>query len=344
MVAEATPPGMVQSVQSIASKLVRHREKLWWLHSLYALLFGIGVMWLGRQHFSFLRFTLLYILFIWATSLLLPHWRPRLDARRGNWLQSVVHYVNRNFYQQILFVILPIYYASTTIRSRNFVFLVLLASSAVLSTLDLVYDRYLSTRWLLAASFFAFNLFACVNLLLPILWGVSNTGAFYGGAMASFAGFATFCFRVSHLPLWKARAVLTLGGVALILFVFGGQPFIPPVPLRMLSASFGNDFDRQSLRITSPLSAVSPNASARIVGLTAIDAPLGLREQVSHRWYVDGKNTRSSPFYEVTGGRKQGFRLWTGVRADLSSVRTVRLDVVTEGEQLIGRALLPVSR
>ena len=26
----------------------RHKDKLWWFHSAYALLLGVGIMWLGR--------------------------------------------------------------------------------------------------------------------------------------------------------------------------------------------------------------------------------------------------------------------------------------------------------
>jgi len=339
-----TPPEKAPAVHSIAAALLRNQQRLWWLHSVYALLFGIGVMWLGHRNFVFLRVTLLYVLFIWITSLLLPRLAPKFGERHGQWLHRVIHYFNRNFYQQILFFILPLYYSSATVRSRNMVFVLLLAASALLSTLDLIYDRHLSTKWSWAALFFAFNLFACVNVMLPVLWWISNLGAFYIGAAASFLGFATFCFRLSHLPLWKARAVITVGGVMLIFFVFSGRPYIPPVPLRILSAAFGSDLDRTSLMITNPFSAMPTGASVRIVGLTSIDAPLGLREQVSHQWYLDGRLVNSSPFYQVTGGRKEGFRLWTGHTFNLSSVHLVRLDVVTEGGQLIGRASLPAMR
>jgi hypothetical protein len=315
------------------------------LHSVYALLFGIGVMWLGHRNFVLLQVILFYVLFIWITSLLLPRFVPKLGDRYGRWLHRVIHYFNRNFYQQILFVILPLYYASATLRSRNVVFVILLGASAVLSTLDVFYDRHLSTKWSWAALFFAFNLFAGVNVMLPVLWGISNLGAFYIGAAASFLGFATFCFRLSHLPLWKARAVITVGGVMLIFFVFGGRAYIPPAPLRILNAAFafGSDFDRTSLKVVSPLSSAPARASVGIVGLTSIYAPLGLREQVAHQWYLDGKLVITSPFYQMTGGRKEGFRLWTGQSFNLSSARTIRLDVVTEGGQLIGRASLSVS-
>jgi len=39
--------------------------------------------------------------------------------------------------------------------------------SALLSTLDLVYDRHVASRRLLSAVFFAFNLFVTINVTCP---------------------------------------------------------------------------------------------------------------------------------------------------------------------------------
>ena len=51
-----------------------------------------------------------------------------------------------------------------------------------------------------------------------------------------------------------------------------------------------------------------------------------------------------TPFFLVTGGRDQGFRLWTA--ASLPSLprdAVVQVDVETEGGQLVGRVRLPVE-
>jgi len=42
---------------SIGTWLQRHQDKLWWLHSGYALVFGIGIMWLGARNYNYLRVT-----------------------------------------------------------------------------------------------------------------------------------------------------------------------------------------------------------------------------------------------------------------------------------------------
>jgi len=52
--------------------LNRHQDKLWWFHSSYSLLLGVGVMWLGTKNFAYLRLAVFHIAFIWLSSLALP--------------------------------------------------------------------------------------------------------------------------------------------------------------------------------------------------------------------------------------------------------------------------------
>ena len=125
-----------------------HQEKLWWLYSLYSLLLGIGIMWLGKRNFYFLRLVVFHISFIWLSSLFLPKVlnHPRLPARWAPRLRLLVNFFNKNLYQQMLFFVLPIYHASATLGSRNLIFVFLVALSALLSTIDVVYDRHLSVK------------------------------------------------------------------------------------------------------------------------------------------------------------------------------------------------------
>jgi hypothetical protein len=108
-----------------------HQEKLWWLHSLYALALGVGFMWLGKRNFAFLRVAVFHIIFIWLSSLLLPKFltHSRVPARWAPRLQLLVNFFNKNLYQQMLFFVLPIYYASATLWSRNTAFVALVALS-----------------------------------------------------------------------------------------------------------------------------------------------------------------------------------------------------------------------
>lgn len=320
----------------------RHQEKLWWLHSLYALILGIGMMWLGKQNFVFLRIAVFHITFIWLSSFLLPKLlaHHRLPSRWAPRLQLIVNFLNKNLYQQMLFFVLPIYYASATFASRNIVFVLLVALAAVLATLDVVYDRHLSVKRYLMAGFFAFNLFVLINVMLPILWSVSNTLTTRISGVMAFVGFLTLGYPAARS--FVRRMALVVGvGVLFFAWVELGRAVIPPAPLRMVSAEFGTDFDRETLQVLAPMTRLKPQDAVQLYGLTAIGAPLGLTEKLRHRWYENDKTVCASSLYNMVGGRAEGFRLWTSCTfAHVAPETNLRLDLETEGGQLIGRAEL----
>lgn len=302
-------------------------------------------MWLGNRNFAFLRVAVFHLGFIWLSSLLLPKLldHPRLPARWAPRVRLAVNFFNKNLYQQMLFFVLPIYYASATLGSRNIAFVLLVGLSATLSSLDVVYDRHLSVKRGLTAAFFAFNLFALINVMLPILWSVSNTLATRIGAALAVLAILTFFRSTSQSKVRRAASAFVIA-----FLVFGlvelGRPFIPPAPLRLARVEFGTDFERESLRVTAPLGALQSSGPLRLYGVTAIQAPLGLKEKLRHQWYENGKLVFASPLYQMVGGREQGFRLWTSYAfGNISPGAELRLDLETEGGQLVGRANLKVS-
>jgi hypothetical protein len=319
-----------------------HGEILWWLHSFYALILGIGIMWLGQRNYTYLRVAVFHIGFIWLSSLFLVKLvdDPRISSKWMLRIRLFINFFNKNLYQQVLFFILPIYYASATLSSPNIVFVILVGLSALLSTLDVVYDRHLSVRRLWTALFFAFNVFALINLMLPVLLSVSNIWA-----MRVSAVLALFAFMTFYHPLVRQKAVrfglLLLVTLSLLSLVGLGRPFIPPAPLRLVRVEFGEGFDQEKFEVESPLTGLRPGEVLPIYGLTAIKAPLGLNEKVRHRWTLNGKPVCTSPFYAMIGGRDEGFRIWTKCTFEgIVSRSHLRLDLETEGGQLIGRAHL----
>ncbi len=105
---------------------------LWWLHSIWALACGVAVMWIGAHHFTFVRVAVVYVAVIWLVTLGSPWLLARPSIReRAHWLRLGVNYISRNFYQQVLFFVLPIYYASATATSPNMIFVGVVAVSAV---------------------------------------------------------------------------------------------------------------------------------------------------------------------------------------------------------------------
>jgi Family of unknown function (DUF5924)/Protein of unknown function (DUF2914) len=320
----------------------RHERLLWWLHSLYALAAGIAVMWVGARHFGFLRLIFIQIAFIWATSLLLP-WvghHARLTPRLRWWIRAAINYLNKDFYQQLLFFVLPVYYASATLRSPNVIFLGILAGSAVLSTFDVVYNRHVAARPTLLAVFFAFNLFACLNVALPVLWSIGNGTAMWCSALLAVIGFTTLRFRPAEWRRPRVLAVVALSSLVIGATVTWGRALIPPAPLRLAQATIGETLERRPLGIAKPLTALPTDWSGRLYAITAISAPLGLKDRVRQCWYRNDRLVYASPYYDIVGGRQEGYRLWTTATLPQGSTGPLRIDVQTEGGQLIGRAVL----
>jgi hypothetical protein len=329
----------------LRARLTRHQALLWWLHSAYVLALGAGIMWLGARNYSWLRYSAFYLLAIWLLSFFLAN---VVQHRAGAWwgrATFLVNYVNKNLYQQLLFFILPIYAGSTTWTSRNVLFVIVLAVSAVLSTLDIVYDRVLSARRLLTAWFFAFNAFAVVSVALPVTFGVSAHQSVRAGALAAVAGFVTLAWRLRRVRRRQAWAGVAAGALLVFLAAEFTRPLVPPAPLRLTSTVFGSDLDRATLQITRPLTALPSGGAGRVYAVTALRAPLGLRDRVELRWYRDSALASLPDAYTVAGGRREGFRLWSAIDlARVAGASVLRLDVVTEGGQLVGRAELRAAR
>ncbi|MGE5359730.1 MAG: DUF5924 family protein [Bacteroidales bacterium] len=331
-----------------ASRLVgflrRNADIFWWLHSLWALVIGCGVMWLGSRHYGLLRVAIFQIAFIWVASLvvatLVEH--PVGSSPWAGRVRLVVNYFSRNFYQQLLFFLLPIYWASSTF-SWNLLFVGFVAVCALLSTLDVVYDRHLSVRRSVMAVFFAFNLFACINVMLPLLWSISNVVAIRLSAALALMAFVTILCGKRSVAWRRLVPVTFISAGVLFATVEFARPLIPPAPLRIVSATFGYDVDRPTMNISNPVVRVDPGFSGRLYALTAVYAPNGLKDRVGHRWYVNGELVWASPFHELVGGRAEGFRLWTGLSLKQVPEGRVRVDVETEGGQLIGRCQVAVA-
>ena len=344
LIAVAEPVGRL--VARLKIFIEAHEAGLWWIHSAWALAFGVGVMALGATKPSYTQIIMFHIGFIWLSSLFLPILLriPKLSGRWAGRIRLAINYLSKNFYQQLLFFSLPIYYLSATFWSRHLAFLTLLAALAVLSTLDIVYDRYLSVKWPMAALFLAFSAFASLNVMLLVLWAISNSLALYLSALFALGLFASMVYRFTRIrgtAFWGSLGACTLG---VLLVVRLGAPLVPPATLSLGQVTFARAVDRSSRQPITPFTSLPAGYQGRLTALTPIRAPFGLTEYVRHRWYLDGELFYSSAPHEFRGGRSAGFRYWTAIRLKPGMApKSVRVDVVTATGQLIGRAYLRAS-
>ncbi|HEY6038636.1 MAG TPA: DUF5924 family protein, partial [Kofleriaceae bacterium] len=208
----APPPG----------KLKRILRKIWWLHSGFALSFGVGVMLFARAGLAhadkvmialFASWTLLFIALRFIVG---PANRREQEtiARKG--IRVATNYVIKQFYQQMFFFLTPLYASSATwsLSSLNWWLAPILLVCAVLSTMDLVFDHFVMERRWLASAMYGLAMFGMLNVMLPLLVGVDHLTGLIIAAAATPTSVALLSFSI--------RQVLSPQGVLLTLAITAG--------------------------------------------------------------------------------------------------------------------------
>ncbi len=292
----------------------RHRTLFWMLHSVWALATGVAVVVLARERYAFVPWVVVFLGVTWGSTLFFgrsaEHESEEQESPSPGLAGEVTSYVTRSLYQETLFFLLPFYAYSTVVASRNVLFLGLLGGLALLSCIDLFFDRWLRTKPVFGMVFFATVAFSALNLILPMLLSLSPRVATPIAAVLALG---------SAIPLaWKSGVRSRAGQVrmalaaAVILFVAIGVPsVVPPVPLRMQGATFSNTIDRETLALGDTLAGtVSADAiGPRLVVLVEVFAPGSVPATVRLEWSRNGEVVHTSRDVAIVA-HEWRFRVW----------------------------------
>jgi hypothetical protein len=131
---------------------------------------------------------------------------------------------------------------------------------------------------------------------------------------------------------------VAIGAVAATLVALG-RAWIPPAPLFMARAAVMWDvLDLDAIEALPPVVSAAEVRQRGLVAYTAIYAPAGLRQRVSHVWRHGGRVIETVSLAPVLGGRREGYRTYSRKTSfpDAPEGRW-SVDVVTASGQLIGR-------
>ncbi|WP_437735242.1 DUF5924 family protein [Sorangium sp. So ce1335] len=353
--AEAEEEGRPQDFKSsVRAFFKRHHKKLWWLHTAYALSLGAFVVTFAQKGFQHARFLAISVSIAWLLVLLffrLFGTGARQDfatAWRGARLRFLVMtYVLKNLYQGMLFFLLPFYWKSASLDAPNRWFVLLLGGCAVLSTLDLVFDRVLMRWKTLASVFYGVTLFACLNLVIPAL--LPNTRTLYtllSAALVSVLGFCTL-----HLPfgaLWSRVGVvfLVVASAAGVGLAYGTRQIIPPVPMHLSSAAVGPSILPDG-RLAMSVKSLHFSVIRELRAVTDVVVPGGDGDRLLHVWRHEGREVLRAPEETLrVPGPEGAVRLKSqlvggSLPRKLAGHWTV--DVETQDGQLVGRTSFEVT-
>lgn len=341
--------------KGIKGFLQKYGHLLWWAHSLYALGLGAFVVMFAAKGFSHARWLAIMLSVVYI--LLLVFFRVfgtgsdrQLEGRKDKVRFFVMTYVLKNMYQGMLFFLLPFYWRATTWGSSNEFFVIALGVTAILSTLDVVFDNFL-LRWRVAASiFYFFTLFACTNLVVPALFPNSRTLA----TMLASAAIATLAFVSMHIPprrvLKPAVTIGIVGGtVGVVVAVYLARSLIPPVSMNVTDGGVGTEqLESGSGRLKFKATEIHVSLVEELHGVTDVANPGGTGDKLKHVWYheevevlevvdptvvpLDPDDRESSATTRLTSHLDRE----TLTKLDVKTGHWW-LDVKTEDDQLVGR-------
>jgi hypothetical protein len=304
---------------------------------------------LARERYGFVPWVVLFLAVTWVSTLVFGR---KITASAADLARAGVpraseeaaSYVTRTLYQETLFFLLPFYAYSTVLRSPNVVFVLLLASLALLSCLDLVFDRLLRTKPIFAMVFFATVAFAAVNLVLPMLWPMRPSTATAIAAITAVAGALPLSLQSGGTR--RSRWLAGLAGSGLIATALFAPVLVPPVPLRMEDAVFSSGLERETLTPIAPLgsSGVVPAGEGALYVVVEVFAPSTIPAAVVLEWKRDGTVLRTSRDITLTA-HASGFRVWDAWRSGTGHVPpgTYEVTVRTANGRIFGRAKVAVS-
>ncbi|PYM72893.1 MAG: hypothetical protein DME03_16695 [Candidatus Rokuibacteriota bacterium] len=312
-----------------------------WGVSFASLTGGLVTIFFFRRGLPHAAYLVGYLLLLWLVfALLVAIRQPLADSgrRAGRFVIHAADYTIQTLYHGLLLFVLPAYYASTTLTSVNVFFFLVLVAMALLVTFDPWYRVTVQPRPWLGYTFFVVSIFAVLNVALPLVGVPPYIGLLISAFAASLS--VTPVVRRASGRGWRAalRVTVAIGAIAATL-VAVGRAWIPPAPLFMARAAIMWDvLDLDAIEALPPVVSAAEVRQRGLVAYTAIYAPAGLRQRVSHVWRHKGRVIETVGLSPVLGGRREGYRTYSRKTSfpDDSEGRW-SVDVVTASGQLIGR-------
>lgn len=314
-----------------------------WGISLASFVGGLLSLFVFRRELPHARWIIGYLLLLWLLVALSVQVRERFQAKRaGRLALGAADYTIQSLYHAILLFLLPAYWASTTLDSRNLAFLLLLVALVLLATFDPWYRAVAERTTVITDVFFFVAAFAALNVALPLV-GAPPFWALLLSAWISVVGLAPALRRSRGWPWRRALGATALAGLAVAGLAFAARAWIPPAPLFLARAVLARAVSAGEP--VEPLgAAIGANDVRGLVAFTAVYAPAGLRQAIAHVWRREDRIESVVRLSPIHGGRREGFRTYsrkTIVPPDPSGRWSV--DVVTDSGQLIGRLRFRVS-
>lgn len=339
--------------ERVRAFLKRHGRKLWWLHSAYALGLGTSVVAFAQKGFDHARWLAVSVGAAWLLVVLFfrlfgsGERQRRLGAAKERLGFFAMTYALKNLYQGMFFFLLPFYWKSTTFGSQNSFFIVLLGACALLSTLDVVFDRVVFRFRALASVFHGVALFGCLNLVVPALFPETRAVvALVVASLVSALGFWTIHVSGATLRDKRALGLIAVSSMAVVMLVYQARGAMPAVPTYVAHGAVG-PIVLPDGRLGMEVRRLQPTVIDKLIAVTDVVAPGGKGDRLVHVWRHDGHEVqRAAETTTRVDGPSGTIRLRSGMSGRQlpdTLIGSWTVDVETQDGQLVGRVAFDVD-
>ena len=252
-----------------------------------------------------------------------PRWRRLVLPAAGSLVVGL--------WQNVLFYLLPLWWASAVPGSWNVAFPAVLAGMALLSCFEHRWRAWVLDRPIVHAAWSAVVLFATLVPVGAVLAAPLRICLAASAAVATLVAAVAVVPRMRLVRVGRGLTVVAITAASAALVPWAA-PVLPPVPVVRMASGTGIAV---RARVLVGAAAAFPAGTERVYAWFAVAVPERYRQAVRFEWYRDGEPAGRVIETFVVGGRREGFRTWSS-RATPAPGRW-RVDLRTDSSQLVAR-------
>jgi hypothetical protein len=306
-------------------------QRLMKFQPVFALGSSLLVIFLFKKGFEYVPIVIVSVIFtFFYITFRMYLMKDKKGVLTSLWDTALIFVINN-----MLLFVLPFYFESMTIPSRNMLFAPVIITLAVIANWFQLYQRIVARHPLRSSLFYALTFFCVLNFLFPILLGMRNIWSLLLSGGISATAVLIFVYPHIDITINKKNTVVFILGITLFFsMLWFGRSIIPPSPLKLTKTTACREIILY--KPDGPFTVSKASGLKEVYFYSAIFAPRGLMEKINHVWYHNGRRLFTVSLSEIRGGRKEGFGTWSR-HAVLEGQGVYTVEVWTSGGQLLGK-------
>jgi hypothetical protein len=308
-----------------------------------AIALGLGILSqvYAKHTIAFAPKAVALLVVAWALAAGVGEWlpEPKPDESHPRWktfLRTAAATVTVGLFRNVLFFLVPIWFASATLWSFNLLAPIALAAVALYACFP---NRFRKRMLLHPRDRTLYCSSVLFVALVPATAVETSLSPRLSAALAAGAAWLVSSLATSRAPLTTkiGRIELGLGAVVAALLCALAAPLLPPVPVKCTASATGTSVHAREIEgVTDRF----PSGTPRVYAWFSVYVPKRYRQGIRFEWYRDGEPAGSFG-REVVGGRDQGYRTSSSVSSPKPG--SWRVDLLTDASQLIARRRFTVE-